>query len=86
MARSPFLDSISDHMAVRRYSRRTIESYLYWIKCFIVFHGKKHPSQLGQDEVIAFLTYLAVDRQVASATQTMALNALAYLYNKFLIP
>ncbi len=81
---SPFLDSISDYMLVRRYSRRTIKSYLYWIRYFIVFHEKRHPGEMGSPEVERFLTFLAVDRQVSVATQKIALNALAFLYNRFL--
>ncbi|MDX1557217.1 MAG: integron integrase [Xanthomonadales bacterium] len=81
---SPFLNSISDYMSVRRYSRRTIRSYLYWIRFFIVHHGKRHPSDMGATEVEQFLTYLAVERKVSIATQKIALNALAFLYGRFL--
>src|SRR5574339_205674 len=84
MGTSPFLISISDFMRVRRYSKRTIESYLVWIKDFILFHDKKHPREMGGSEVEAFLTHLAVKRNVAASTQALALNALAFLYNKFL--
>jgi len=79
---SPFLESISRYMAVRRYSKRTVESYLYWIRYFIIFHKKRHPSEMGGREVEEFLTYLAVERKVAAATQGVALNSLAFLYNK----
>ncbi|MES9861992.1 MAG: phage integrase N-terminal SAM-like domain-containing protein [Candidatus Thiodiazotropha sp. LLP2] len=81
---SPFLASITDYMTVRRYSRRTIDSYTYWIKCFIVHHKKRHPDEMHDSEVEQFLTHLAKDRSVAIATQKIALNALAFLYNKFL--
>ncbi len=81
---SPFLDSISDYMLVRRYSWRTIKSYLYWIRYFIVFNDKRHPGGMGAPEVERFLTFLAADRQVSVATQKIALNALAFLYNRFL--
>ncbi len=84
MSSSPFLQSLAEHMTVRRYSKRTIRAYRYWIKSFIIFHQRKHPAELGKEQVIEYLTYLAVERHVAAATQTMALNALAYLYNKFL--
>ncbi|WP_430008941.1 integron integrase [Methylophaga lonarensis] len=84
MSSSPFLNSIREFMLVRRYSRRTIASYLYWIKYFIVFNNKKHPREMGDNEVEAFLTHLAVQRNVAAATQGIALNALAFLYNKVL--
>jgi len=80
---SPFLESISRFMAVRRYSKRTIEAYLYWIKYFIIFHEKRHPSEMSGTEVEAFLTHLAVERKVAAATQGIALNSLAFLYNKY---
>jgi integron integrase len=83
MPNSPFLESIHRYMPVRRYSKRTIEAYLYWIKYFIVFNRKRHPETMGAVEVESFLTYLAVDRNVAAATQSVALNAIAFLYNKF---
>lgn len=82
--RSPFLDSIFRYMTVRRYTKRTIDTYLYWIKYFILFNQKRHPADMHDFEVEQFLTYLAVDKTVAIATQKIALNALAFLYNKFL--
>lgn len=81
---SPFLESISRYMTVRRYSQRTIDSYLYWIKYFIIFHNKRHPAEMGNVEVEQFLTYLAVDRQVSVATQKIVLNAMVFLYKKYL--
>lgn len=84
MSKSAFLCSIEEFMLTRRYSLRTIESYLYWIKTFIIFHAKAHPDTLGREDVEAFLTYLAVKRKVSSSTQALALNALMFLYNKFM--
>jgi integron integrase len=81
---SPFLQSVSNFMAVRRYSKRTIKSYLYWMRHFIVFHDKQHPRDMGAVEVEQFLTYLAVSRNVSISTQKIALNALAFLYNRML--
>ena len=81
---SPFLSKIKNFMLVRRYSRRTVDSYLYWIKYFILFHQKKHPDQMGPAEVEAFLTFLATERHVSAATQAIALNALVFLYSKIL--
>lgn len=81
MPSSPFLRSIQDYMRVRNYSPRTIKSYLYWIKYYIIFHRKKHPNDLLASDVEAFLTYLAVHRKVSAATQAIALNALVFLYN-----
>jgi hypothetical protein len=71
-------------MRVRRYSIRTIKSYLYWIKYFIVFNSKSHPRDMGRREIEGFLTHLAVERNVSSSTQSISLNAIAFLYNKFL--
>jgi integron integrase len=57
---------------------------LYWIKLFIRFNEKRHPDTLGANEITAFLTFLAVERNVAAATQAIALNALVFLYDKYL--
>ncbi len=84
MSRSPFLDSIEKYMLVRRYSKRTIRSYLRWIRSYILFHDKAHPSELTDTHVEAYLTHLATNRKVSASTQKIALNALAFLYNKFL--
>ena len=69
MSSSPFLRSIRSYMLVRQYSPRTIKSYLYWIKYYIVFHGKQHPKDLGERDVESFLTYLAENRSVSASTQ-----------------
>ncbi len=78
-SKSPFLQSIAHFMLAKRYSRRTIDSYLYWIRYFINYHNKRHPAEMGAVEVENFLTFLAVERKVAAATQSLALNALAFL-------
>lgn len=84
MARSPFLDSIYRYMIARHYSKRSAATYLHWIKYFIIFHKKRHPEDMHRQEVEAYLTYLAVERKVSAGTQKLALNALAFLYNKYL--
>jgi len=84
MKKSPFLQSIREYMMVRRYSKRTIESYLVWIRAYINFHEKQHPEKLNEAHLKAFLTHLAVNRNVSISTQKLALNALVFLYNKFL--
>lgn len=81
---SPFLQSIRKEIRLRGYSIRTEKTYLYWIKNYIHFHQKKHPETMGPREVKDFLTWLANDRGVASNTQKVALNALAFLYNQCL--
>jgi integron integrase len=60
------------------------EAYVAWIRRFIFFHGKKHPSAMGRDEIQAFLTHLAVERNVAVSTQNQALSAILFLYRDVL--
>jgi integron integrase len=69
---------------VRHYSLRTERAYLHWIRKFIVYHGKRHPGELGAREVTAFLSHLANDLNVAAATQAQALAALLFLYEAVL--
>ena len=72
--------------AIRRlhYSRRTEETYIHWIKRFIYFSGRRHPAEMGEAEVTAFLNHLASERNVAAATQNQALSALLFLYKQVL--
>lgn len=81
---SVFLNYISEYMYSRNYAKRTIETYLYWIKFFILFNNKQHPSELSEKEVESFLTYLVVNRNVAAKTQAVALNALSFLYKEII--
>ncbi|GGI89031.1 integron integrase [Halopseudomonas pertucinogena] len=71
-------------MRLNHYSIRTKKSYWYWIRYFIRFHGMRHPLELGTSDVNAFLSWLATDRQVAAATQNLALNAIVFLYARVL--
>jgi len=84
MSKSPFLQSVESFMRMRRYSRRTISTYLYWMKYFILFNNKQHPEQLGDVDIERFLTFLAVERNVSASTQKIALNAIVFLKTKFL--
>ena len=84
MAHSPFMDALYRYMLARHYGKRTIDSYLYWIRYYIRYHNKRHPQELGSADVMAFLKFLASERSVVVATQKIALNALAFLYNKYL--
>ena len=85
MGSSPFLNEIRTSIRLQGMSLRTEKTYIYWIKDFIRFHNRKHPNTMGADEVVAYLGYLASRRNVAINTQKVALNALAYLYNQFLL-
>src|SRR5690242_4151006 len=69
---------------VRHYSLRTERAYLHWIRKFILYHGKRHPGELGAREITAFLSHLANDLDVAAATQAQALAALLFLYEAVL--
>ncbi|THU05170.1 integron integrase [Lampropedia puyangensis] len=78
------LTRMREHLRVRRYSLRTEQAYLDWVKRFILFHGKRHPSDMGAGEVQAFLTHLAVERHVSASTQNQAKSAILYLYQQVL--
>lgn len=71
-------------MRMRRYAIRTEEAYLGWMRRFILFHDVRHPLEMGEDEVTAFLSYLATEGGVAPSTQNQALNALVFLYKHVL--
>ncbi len=68
----------------RHYSRRTEETYVGWVKRFVIFHGRRHPAELGAAEVSSFLSHLATDRHVSASTQNQALSALLFLYRAVL--
>ncbi|HJT80636.1 MAG TPA: integron integrase, partial [Chthoniobacterales bacterium] len=74
------LDRVRQHLRLRHYSIRTEQAYTDWIRRFILFHGKRHPQEMGEAEISAFLTHLANDRNVAASTQNQALSALLFLY------
>lgn len=78
------LDQVHDAIRVRHYSLRSEASYLQWIKRFILFHNKRHPRDMGEQEITAFLTYLAVSKNVATSTQNQALSAILFLYKEVL--
>ena len=84
MAKSQFLTDIRQYMRLHGYSICTENTYVYWIRFYIRFHRLQHPTTLGPDQVIMFLSFLANKRDVAINTQKVALNALAFLYNNFL--
>ncbi len=78
------LDEVRNRIRAKHYSRRTEQSYTHWIKRFILFHGKRHPNDMGAKEVEAFLSSLAVDRNVSASTQRQALAAILFLYKAVL--
>lgn len=75
---------VREAVMVRRYSKRTFEAYWHWSKRFILWSGKRHPREMGQTEVSAFLTWLATDQKVSASTQRQAPAAVLFLYQKVL--
>ncbi|MGI9273659.1 MAG: integron integrase [Endozoicomonas sp.] len=75
---------VREKLRVKHYSYRTEESYCHWIRAFIRFHKYRHPLEMGETEVTEFLTWLAVQRQVAANTQNLAFSSVAFLYREVL--
>lgn len=78
------LDHVRQALRVRHYSPRTEKAYVYWIRTYIFFNDKRHPKELGAEEVTAFLNDLAIERKVSASTQNQARNALVFLYKHVL--
>ncbi len=78
------LDQVREKIRLKHYSIRTEQAYVEWIKRYILFHHKRHPQEIGKQEVEQFLTHLAVDRNVAASTQNQALSAILFLYKEVL--
>lgn len=74
------LDQVRNALRLRHYSLRTEDSYVRWIRRYILFHDKRHPNGMGSEYVVAFLSHLATERQVSASTQNQALSALLFLY------
>lgn len=78
------LDQVRAAIRARHYSRRTEKAYTTWIRRFVLFHAKRHPAEMGQPEVTAYLTHLAVVDKVSASTQNQALSAILFLYREVL--
>lgn len=78
------LDRVRERIRMLHYSRRTESAYVYWCRCFIRFHGLRHPAEMGRAEVEAFLSHLAGERALAPSSHRQALSALVFLYGKVL--
>src|SRR5262245_39557780 len=78
------LDQVRERIRVKHYSIRTEEQYCFWVRRFVLFHGKRHPRDMGAGEVEAFLTHLAVAGGVSASTQNQAKSALLFLYRDVL--
>ena len=78
------LERVRATVRTRHYSRRTEQAYVDWVRRFVQFHGRRHPSTMGEPEIAAFLTHLAIERGVSASTQNQALAALLFLYRHVL--
>ena len=79
-----FLEELKKNMRLQGYSIRTEQTYIHWIRRYLYFLRGRHPHSAGAKEVRDYLTYLSVNRKVSTNTQKLALNSLAFLYNKYL--
>ncbi len=84
MDKPRLLDRLRAALRARHYSLRTEEAYVAWVRRYVLFHGKRHPDEMGEAEINAFLTDLAVKKKVAASTQNQALSALLFLYRDVL--
>jgi len=84
MDKPRLLDRLRTALRARHYSLRTEEAYAAWVRRYVVFHGKRHPTEMGEAEINAFLSDLAVRKKVSASTQNQALSALLFLYRNVL--
>jgi integron integrase len=83
-SRSPLLTALNRELRFRHYSERTARSYVRWVVRYIRFHGTRHPSELHQDDVVEFLSALAIRSGVSASTQNQAMAAISFLYREVL--
>src|SRR5687767_8791472 len=82
--KSKILHSLRTKLRLGHFSRRTEDAYVQWVYRYVHHHGLRHPRDMGEREVVAFLTYLVVDRKLAAATQAQACAALQFFYRHVL--
>lgn len=80
----PLLERVRRRVRARHYSIRTEEAYFHAVRRFILFHGKRHPMEMGAEEIRQYLSHLANDKAVAASTRNQALSALLFLYREVL--
>src|SRR3989304_3366115 len=78
------LDQVREVIRKKHYSIRTEQAYVDWIKRYILFHQKRHPKDMGENEIARFISFLAMEKKVAASTQNQALNAIVFLYKQVL--
>ncbi len=83
-AKPKLLDQVRQAIRARHYSDKTEKAYVHWIKRYIFFHNKRHPLEMAESEIAAFLSNLATDRHVSASAQNQAFNAILFLYDNVL--
>jgi integron integrase len=78
------LEQLSDQLRIKHYSLRTENTYISWVRQYILFHNKRHPRDMGAEEINTFISYLALEKKVAASTQNQALSAIQFLYRNVL--
>jgi integron integrase len=78
------LDDVRARLRMKHYSRKTEEAYVNWITRYILFHGKRHPKEMGAAEIEKYLTYIAVNGRISASTQNQAFYAILFLYHEVL--
>lgn len=78
------LEQVSEALRTKHYAYRTEQTYVDWIKRYILFHKKRHPNEMGSEQIREFIAYLATERKVATSTQNQALSAILFLYRTVL--
>ena len=78
------LDQVREIIRMKHYSPRTEKAYVGWIRRDILYHNKRHPSEMGAREIEIYLSHLATERRVAASTQNPAFNAILFLYKSVL--
>ncbi|MBI2536452.1 MAG: phage integrase N-terminal SAM-like domain-containing protein [Gemmatimonadetes bacterium] len=72
--KTKLLSSLRANLRLRHFSPRTEEAYVSWVRRFVRFHGLRHPAELGEREVVGFLTHLSVERRVSASTQGLGFH------------
>lgn len=78
------LDQLADQIRLKQYSSRTQKTYIHWVREYILFHNKRHPKEMGVQEIKQFITHLTSDKNVSPSTQNQALSAILFLYRHVL--
>lgn len=84
MPGSELLNKVRTELRTKHYSRSTEKVYTGWIRRFVLFHNKRHPGEMGEEQIKEFIDYLAEKQKVSASTQNQALNSILYLYKNIL--